>query len=125
MYNGFMRKLLAIAKINLAQYLVYRLSFVLWRVRVILSLFLTFFLWSAVYQNRLSIFNYSRSQIMTYILLIYVIGDLVYSSRVADLSNQIRNGAIINQLLKPISFFHNIFTREITDKLLNLFFSLI
>ncbi len=119
-----MRKLLAIAKINLAQYLVYRLSFVLWRVRVILSLFLTFFLWSAVYQNRLSIFNYSRSQIMTYILLIYVIGDLVYSSRVADLSNQIRNGAIINQLLKPIPFFHNIFTREITDKLLNLFFSI-
>jgi len=124
LYNGLMRKILAIAKINLAQYLVYRLSFVLWRVRVILSLFLTFFLWSAVYQSRLSIFNYSHRQIMTYILLIYVIGDLVYSSRVSDLSIQIRNGAIINQLLKPFPFLHNLFTREVTDKLLNLFFSI-
>lgn len=120
-----MKKLLAIAKTNLAQYLVYRLSFVLWRVRVILSLFLTFFLWSAAYQNRLDLFNYSFSQIITYILLIYLIGDLVYSSRIADLSGQIRNGAIINQLLKPLPFFHNLFTREITDKLLNLFFSII
>lgn len=118
-----MRKILAIAKVNLAQYLSYRLSFVLWRVRVIVSLLLIYFLWSSVYSSRLTIFSYSRTQMMTYILLIYLIGDVVYSSRTADLASQIRNGTIINQLLKPFPFFAAIFSREAVDKLLNLVFS--
>lgn len=120
-----MRKILSIAKANIAQYLVYRLSFVLWRFRVILTLFLTFFLWRAAFVNRLQVFHYSQAQINTYILLIYVIGDLVFSSRLADLSGQIRNGAIINYLLKPFPFLQFTFVREVTDKILNLSFGIL
>lgn len=118
-----MYKYLTIARVYLAEYLVYRLSFVLWRFRVVLSLLLTYFLWTSVYSARLKVFGYSETQILTYILLIYIIGDLVYSSRIADLSSQIRNGGIINYLLKPFSFFGTMFTREGVDKGLNLAFS--
>jgi len=120
-----MRKEFLISKINLAQYLVYRLSFLLWRLRVILTLLLTFFLWSAAFQNRMQVFHYSRMQINTYILLIYILSDLVYSNRLADLANEIRNGAIINWLLKPYSFLRFAFVREATDKLINLGFGIV
>lgn len=120
-----MSKYLTLAKVYLSQYLVYRLSFVLWRFRVILSLLLTYFLWTSVYANRLKVFTYTQDKIMSYILLIYFIGDLVYSSRTADLASQIRNGEIINHLLRPFSFMKALFTREMVDKLLNVVFSVV
>jgi len=120
-----MHKYLASARANLAQYLVYRLSFVLWRFRSILSLLLTYFLWSTVFIGRLRAFSYTETSMLTYVILVYFLGDLVYSSRVADLASQIRSGEIINHLLKPYSFFGAMFTREVVDKGLNLFFSLL
>jgi len=120
-----MRKELSIAKTTLAQYLVYRLSFVLWRVRTVFTLLLTFFLWSAAYQSRLKVFHYSKPQINTYILLIFLIGSLVYSSRLGDLASQIRNGTIINYLLKPFPFLRFAFVKEAVDKILNLSFALL
>jgi len=118
-----MQKYLAGARASLAQYLVYRLSFVLWRFRVVLSLLLTYFLWTTVYTGRLQVFSYTETAMLTYVILVYLIGDLVYSSRISDLASQIRNGEIINHLLKPYSFFGVMFTREIVDKLLNVGFS--
>jgi ABC-2 type transport system permease protein len=120
-----MHKALAISKTVFAQYLVYRLSFILWRVRVITTLFLTFFLWSAAYQNKLQVFHYSRAQINTYILLVYLIGMIAYSSRLGDLASQIRNGAIINKLLKPFPFLRFSFVSELVDKVLNLCFGIL
>ncbi len=120
-----MKKILAIAKASVSQYLVYRLSFVLWRLRAVLGLCLTFFLWRAAFSNRLQVFHYSQAQINTYILLTYVVGDLVFSSRLADLSGQIRNGAIINQLLKPFPFLRFTFIKETVDKFINLGFSVL
>jgi len=120
-----MQKYLALARVNLAQYLVYRLSFILRRVRVVLSLLLTYFLWTTVFTQRLKAFSYSESAMLTYIVLIYLLGEIVYSSRIADLAGQIRSGEVINYLLKPYSFFRVMFTRELVDKLLNLFFSLL
>ncbi len=120
-----MRKIISIARANVSQYLVYRLSFVLWRVRLVLTLLLTFFLWRAAFANRLEVFHYSQAQINTYILLMYVVGDLVFSSRLADLSSEIRNGSIINQLLKPFPFLRLTFIRETVDKFLNLGFGVL
>ena len=120
-----MRKYWQIARVSLAQYLVYRLSFILWRVRVILNLLLIYFLWTSVYTGRAEVFNYSQEQIITYILLIYLIGDIVYSSRAGDLAGQIRSGQIINYLLRPFSVLKQVFARETVDKLLNIGFSIL
>ncbi len=110
-------------RVSLSQYLVYRLSFILWRLRVVLNLLFVYFLWTAVFSGRASLFGYSQEQMITYVLLIYFLGDIVFSSRTGDLANYIRNGDIINFLIRPIHLFQFMFAREFVDKLINIVFS--
>lgn len=107
------------------QYLAYRLNFILWRVRVVLSLILIYFLWWSVIESRVKIFSYSKEQILTYVLLAHVVSDIVLASRTTDIADNILSGNIINFLLKPFSYFKFLLTREIVDKVLNIGFAII
>ncbi len=109
----------------MAIYFVYRLSFVLWRVRSLLGFFVIYFLWSAIYSNRGVVFGYTQEKMITYIFLVGLIDSVAISSRTADLAGDIVNGNIINHLLKPISVFSIIGMREFVDKLVNGSFALI
>jgi ABC-2 type transport system permease protein len=117
-----MEKMWAIFRITLLQYLNYRLSFVLWRVRNIMNLVLVYFLWTSV-SFKSTIFSYNKAEIITYVLLINILTAIIFSSRTADIAGEILNGSIINYLLKPLSFFKYITAREIADKGINLGFA--
>jgi ABC-2 type transport system permease protein len=120
-----MHKFWRFFKISVDEYLVYRLSFVLWRVRVFLGLLIIYFFWQAVFQNNQQVFGYNRAQILTYILLTQIVGGLVISGRTQEVANNIIDGSIINYLLKPFPFLKFVFIRETVDKLINFGFSLI
>lgn len=120
-----MRKYLKILRVSVAQYFVYRLSFVLWRVRNVLGLIFTYFLWTSLFSKRLAIFSYTFTQLITYILLINIVSAIILSTRTGDIANEILRGDIANYLLKPFSFFKFSITREITDKLINFIFSIV
>jgi ABC-2 type transport system permease protein len=119
-----MKKFLEVFRVSMSQYLAFRLSFVLWRVRMIFSLLLIYYLWTAVYLGQRSLFGYTPQEMMTYVLFIYFLGDLVYSTRTSDLANYIRSGEIINYMLKPFSVLKYMLTKEIADKLINLAFAI-
>lgn len=120
-----MRKYLKIFKLYLLQYFVYRLSFILWRLRNVLGLIFLYFLWTSVFAHRPTIFSYDASQLVTYILLINILSSIVLGTRTADVANEILNGDLVNYLLKPFSFFKFIITKELADKFINLIFSII
>ncbi len=120
-----LRKYIQIFKAVVNQYLAYRLNFILWRVRVVLSLILIYFLWWSVVENRIAIFNYSKEQILTYILLFHVISDIVLASRTTDVADNILSGDIINFLLKPFPYFRFLLTKEVADKVLNIGFAVV
>jgi ABC-2 type transport system permease protein len=110
-------------EITLKEYLAYRLNFLLWRFRVFLSLVVLFFLWQAAFDNTKTIGHYQPKILFSYIFYANFLANFVLGTRTTDIANEINSGEIINYLLKPISFFRYYFSRDMADKLLNLFFS--
>jgi ABC-2 type transport system permease protein len=121
-----MKKYLQIFKISFEEEFAYRLNFILWRVRNVLQILLTFFLWSSVYTDSTrQIFNYDRTTILTYVFGVMIVRALVFSARAMDVSRDVANGDLSNYLLKPINYFKYWFTRDVASKVLNMLFAVI
>jgi ABC-2 type transport system permease protein len=119
-----MGKYLSIFKISFEQEFAYRLNFILWRVRNVFQILLTYFLWSTVFTNPgVQIFGYDRAKILTYVFGIMIVRALVLSARAMDVSGDVARGDLSNYLLKPMSYFKYWFTRDISSKVLNLIFA--
>lgn len=121
-----MRKYLSIFNISFQQEFVYRLNFIMWRVRNVFQIFLLFFLWDAVFSdpNRV-VFGYDRAKILTYVFGILIIKAFVFSARAVDVAGQVANGDILNYLVKPVNFFRYWLVRDISSKALNLIFAVV
>lgn len=102
--------------------LVYRLNFVLWRVRSVLQLLLVYFIWWTAFESQQEIFGYTQVSILTYVLVAAIIRAIILSSRVMDIVNQINDGSIVNFLVKPLDFIWFYFSRDFADKFLNIAF---
>lgn len=113
-----------IVRTSLEDYFVYRLNFALWRVRAVIQLLILYFLWLTAYGGLNNLFGYSQGQMLTYILGVSLIRSYVLAARLSEgVGAQIITGEISNMLLKPISYLRYIFARDLSDKLINIFFS--
>lgn len=120
-----MQKYLRIFKISLSQEFVYRLNFILWRVRNIVQILIFFFLWDAVFSGKnTQIFGYTKTQIFTYAFILIIVRAIVFSVRSNDIAGQIANGDLSNMLLKPINYFKYWITRDASYKFLNILFGI-
>src|SRR3990167_5333150 len=95
-----------VAKVSWSNGLVYRLNFVMWRVRVVVQLLSVYFLWLAIFGQTENAFGYSRAEMLTYIILIGLIRSLVFSSRSIDAQEEISSGNLSNYLVKPVNYFN-------------------
>ena len=120
-----MEKYLKVFQITFAQYFVYRLSFILWRVRNFFNLIFLYFLWTSVFHGKTVVFNYTIDKLITYIILINIMTAIVLGTRTTDVAEDIMRGNIANDLLKPLSFFKVAISRESADKIINFLFSLV
>ena len=120
-----MKKYLQIFRISWQNALVYRLNFVMWRVRTILWFFTAYFFWLAIFTQNQKVFSYDRSTMLTYIIGAALLRSFVLSSRSVTVGTEIANGDLNNYLVKPINYLKNWLARDFADKALNLiFFSL-
>lgn len=117
-----MKKYFAIFSLTVKEYFVYRLNFILWRVRVFINLLILFFLWSSVFEKNPQFGSYSRDSMLSYIIYANIISNFVLGTRTPEIAGYINDGKIINDLLKPVSFFTYYFTRDLADKAVNMFF---
>lgn len=120
-----MKQYLQVIKNTWAETMVYRLNFVLWRVRTVVRLFVLYFLWQAIFAGRGELFGYQQAQIMTYVLGSQIVSSFVFSTRTTEIGRQIHQGDLTNFLLRPINYFYYLISRDIADKLLNIFFAVI
>ncbi len=119
-----MKKYWSIFKISIASEFAYKLNFILWRIRNVFQILLTFFLWNTVFASPQTIlFGYNRSKILTYVFGIIIVRALVLSARAMDVSGDIAQGELSNYLLKPFSYFKYWLTRDISSKALNILFA--
>lgn len=120
-----MKKYLLVSENSFHIYFAYRLSFLLWRMRSVLFVLINYYLWLAVSSQASSIFGYNQRQILTYILLTTVVAGIVFSTQTSRVAEEIRDGSLSSYLLRPVNYFlYNIF-RDIPDKVMNIFFSII
>ncbi|OGH17022.1 MAG: hypothetical protein A3C30_02100 [Candidatus Levybacteria bacterium RIFCSPHIGHO2_02_FULL_40_18] len=105
--------------------LAYRLNFVMWRVRMVLTLLTMYFLWSALLLPGGNILGYTREFMLTYILGTSIINSLVISNRSYEVGEEINNGNLSNFLLRPINYFLYQFSRDLGDKAMNIVFSFV
>lgn len=121
-----MRKYFSIFKISIEDEFTYKLNFILWRLRNVIQICMTYFVWSTVYSDPSKIIlGYDRAKILTYVFGIMIVKAIVMSARSMDVGNDISTGDLSNYLVKPVSYFKYFFTRDIASKLLNLFFAAI
>ncbi len=118
-----MKKYLQIIKDTWAEYMTYRLSFLLWRFRLVIQLLVVYFLWSAIFSEHAVLFGYTQSMMLTYILLTSIVRPFVMATRTQEVGEIINNGDLSNYLLRPISFIRYLVSRDIADKAMNLFFA--
>src|SRR5688572_27144294 len=120
-----MKKYWQIFKISFEQEFAYKVSFIMWRFRNVLQIFVAFFLWDKIFTDPGTVvFGYDRSRILTYVFAIILVRALVLSARAIDVSNDIAQGELSNYLVKPISYFKYWFTRDISSKALNISFAI-
>lgn len=119
-----MKKYWQIFKISFQQEFAYKLSFIIWRLRSILQVAATFFLWDAAFSNPgRTLFGYSKAQILTYVFGVLIVRAFVLSARAVDVAGEVANGDLSNYLIKPVSYFKYWLTRDLASKALNLFFA--
>lgn len=118
-----MKKYLQIIKNTWSEYSTYRLNFVLWRVRLVMQLLVTYFLWWAIFGQRQELFGYTQATILTYVLLSSIVRTVVLGTRTLDVGEVINRGQLSNFLIRPMNFFSYYLARDVTDKMLNIAFA--
>lgn len=120
-----MKKYLQVIKNTWQEYGVYRLNFLVWRLRSFIGFLTIYFFWGAVFGSRGEVFGWRQEQILTYILGVAFIRSIILSSRTIDVGGEINQGNLTNYLLKPLNFLSYWFSRDVADKTLNIFFTII
>src|SRR5260221_12818608 len=118
-----MEKYWQVAKNTWEEMVSYRLNFAVWRLRVVLQFITIYFLWTSLIPCKASLFGYTQSLMVTYILGIAFLTSFVLASRTQEIGDNINNGELSFFLIKPMNYFLYWFARDIGDKLMNMAFS--
>lgn len=118
-----MKKYWQVARNTWEEILTYRLSFTMWRVRNVVILLSIYFLWYSVLPTNGQVFGYSRESMLTYILGTSLLLAIISSSRTYEIGEEINEGVLSNDLLRPVNYFLYKIAREIGDKAMNISFS--
>lgn len=118
-----MRKYIIPLVNTINEILTYRLNFTMWRLRNLSQLLTTYFLWFSVMPDKGTLFGYSKEQMLAYILATVIVGAFVFSTRTAEIAENINSGDLSTFILRPIGYFRYWFFRDLGDKAMNLVFS--
>ncbi|HVZ58178.1 MAG TPA: ABC-2 family transporter protein [Patescibacteria group bacterium] len=120
-----MKKYWQITKNTWDETLTYRTSFIVYRLRELLQLVATYFLWLFVVPAHGSFLGYTQAMMLTYVIGSAFVSDIVFSSRTSAIAGEINEGVLNNFLVRPLSYLRYYFARDLGDKAMNVTFSLI
>jgi ABC-2 type transport system permease protein len=118
-----MAKYAALFRLQWQNNFVYRLNFVMWRLRNLIRFLLVYFFWQAAMRRQTAILGYQRGEIFTYLLGVLILQSLILSSRTVDVAGEILDSGLSTKLLKPFSYVKFWFTADLADKGLNILFA--
>ena len=93
-----------------------RSDFVFERGRSLAVLFSLYYLWSSLLTNRADVAGYSRSQMLTYVIMMTLLRAWVLSNVTDRIPSEIAQGKLSDLLLRPISHFGYWATQDAASK---------
>lgn len=120
-----MKKYWIVAKNTWEETFIYRLNFVMWRFRTVLSLITVYFLWFSILPKNGFFLGYNQSLMLTYILGTSLVSSVILASRSIAVGEEINEGNLSNFLIRPINYFLYWFAKDLGDKAMNIIFSLV
>ncbi len=115
-------KFTTLTKNTLDTFVAYRASFLVWRLQLFVTFSVFYYLWVAIASSRSQVGSYSIPNLISYFVVGYLVRAIVFSTRTSDLGGDIQSGSLAQLLLKPIGTLRYYFSRDIIDKLFNIFF---
>lgn len=105
----------AYIKIALKDILAYKFEVAIWTVITPITLAVYYFLWKAIYTytGEAVIRGYTFNQLISYFILVQLTGMFIWTNIDQNLSNQIRQGTLVNKLIRPIALFRSVLLQEI------------
>lgn len=119
-----MKKYFAVISNSLKKNLAYRANSFIMMFSTLFSFAVLFYFWSSIYRQGNQIGTYSLSEIISYYIFITIF-ELLFSAGVSwEIGYEIKNGQIINNILRPIGYLEYKFSQLIGNFLHRLMFFL-
>lgn len=100
-----MGKYFTVAINSIKKNLVYRMNNLITAVSVFLSFIMLFYFWNSIYMQGNRIGSYSLNEMISYYVFMTIFQLLITGDNTAwSIGEEIRNGQIINSILKPINY---------------------
>ena len=110
-------------QISWQQGFAYRASILFWRVRQFIGALMSLAVWSTIYTSKDIVAGYNQQEMLSYIFLTTLLQNIILTTSLNSLANQIYSGDLSNLLLKPISLIKYFISMDLADKLKNIFFT--
>ena len=100
----------------------YRANWFFFMLGDIMSCFISFFIWTAVFSstNGKDFMGFNQSDMMAYIFLTYLTKCIISSGGTYNIGAEIKDGSISMRMLKPISYNSTFLFQEIGNKLMEI-----
>lgn len=98
---------------EIKQNFAYQGSFYLFILSRVLSVFINYYLWMAIYQNAQGgvLGGFTQSEMVTYVFISYITASITSISIAGDIGDDVVEGAIAVNLIKPIDYRTSILSR--------------
>lgn len=99
----------------------YRVNFFCHMIGAILSCFISYFIWNAVYTsgNHTVLQGFTMPQMVVYIFLMFLTSLLISSDGAFSTGEEIRDGSIAMRLIKPVSYNSTFLFQEVGNKIMS------
>lgn len=123
-FKKFMRTYSPFTRAGMLESVAYRANFFCFLIGEIMSCFIMFFVWDAVFKSSESetFMGFSMEDMVVYLFITFLTGYLTYSDGTYAIAMEIKDGSIAMRMIKPCSFDMCFLFQELGNKIINVLF---
>ncbi len=123
-FKKFMRTYTPFTRAGMLESVAYRANFFCFLIGEIMSCFIMFFVWKAVFMSSDSdtFMGFSMEDMVVYLFITFLTGYLTYSDGTYAIAMEIKDGSIAMRMIKPCSFDMCFLFQELGNKIINVLF---
>lgn len=118
-FRKFIRTYRPFTRAGMLESVAYRANFICFLLGEIMSCFIMFFVWRAVFDETQVFSGFTMEDMVVYLFITFLTGYLTYSDGTYAIATEIRDGSIAMRMIKPCSFDMCFLFQELGNKIFN------